>query len=298
MRMDPTVSGFLSYLRDEKNYSRATLSAYGNDLLDFVSYVTARRRPFSPTAVDQNTLRLYLGTLLERRFSRRSIARKLACLKSFFTYLHKKRIISGNPAANISSPRLEQRVPQYLDESAMDALMRLPDQSTPIGVRDAAILELFYSTGIRLAELIGLETGDLDAAGATIRVTGKGSKERILPVGRRAIAALNRYNAVRSTLVGARSGETLFLTVRGLRLNPKGVNLLVSSYIGKVSELTKKSPHILRHTFATHMLNHGADLRAVKELLGHESLSTTQIYTHVSVEHLKRTYAQAHPKAS
>ncbi len=296
--MDPTATGFLSYLREEKNYSPATLSAYGNDLLDFTKYAAQHSGSFSPSAVDQITLRSYLGDLLDRRFSRRSIARKLACLKSFFSYLHKKKIISGNPAANISSPRLEQRVPQYLDESAMQALMNQPDQSTPIGIRDAAILELFYSTGIRLAELIGLDAGDLDISGSTVRVTGKGSKERILPVGRKAIAALKRYLAVRSRLVGPKSGEALFLTVRGLRLNPKGVNVLVSSYIGKVSELTKKSPHVLRHTFATHMLNHGADLRAVKELLGHESLSTTQIYTHVSVEHLKRTYAQAHPKAS
>jgi len=298
--MDPTVSGFLTYLREEKNYSPATLSAYENDLVDATGFVTRQSGEFVPAHIDQNILRLYLGNLLDRDYSRRSIARKLACLKSFFAYLHKKKLISGNPVANISFPRLDQRVPQYLEESAMADLMNLPDRSTPAGLRDVAILELFYSTGIRLAELIGVNTGDIDLADATIRVTGKGSKDRILPIGRKAIAALKGYLSIRSKLVRdeRRSGRAFFLTVRGLRLNPKGVNIIVSSYIGQVSELTKKSPHVLRHTFATHMLNHGADLRAVKELLGHESLSTTQLYTHVSVEHLKRTYAQAHPKAS
>jgi integrase/recombinase XerC len=180
--------------------------------------------------------------------------------------------------------------------------MKQPDITTTIGKRDAAILELFYSTGMRLSELINLQLSDVDFYGCAMRVTGKGSKDRILPFGRPAKDALQNYIARRSELlpkkVEKEVANVLFLTQRGKRLSPKGVNVLMNEYIGRVSEIEKKSPHVLRHTFATHLLNRGADLRAVKELLGHESLSTTQVYTHVSVDRLKRIYAQAHPKAS
>ncbi len=176
--------------------------------------------------------------------------------------------------------------------------MDQPDRSLPEGVRDAAILELLYGTGIRLSELIGLSRIDVDFPGSTIKVTGKGSKDRIIPLGRKAAEAVRAYLAVRPSFETPRSPSLLFLTRRGYSLNPKGVNLLMNRYIGAVSDIQKKSPHVLRHTFATHLLNRGADLRAVKEMLGHESLSTTQIYTHVSIERLKKVYSQAHPKAS
>jgi integrase/recombinase XerC len=300
--MDRTVSGFLRYLREERNYSPCTVAAYEDDLNDFGAFL---RRHFSgdPAAlddIDHLTIRLYLGDLLERRYSRRSVARKLACLKSFFKFLHRRKIIDRNPAAAVAAPRLAVRIPEYLDESDVVALMDQPDRSTDIGVRDRAILELFYSTGMRLSELIGLDMDDLDLENATVKVTGKGSKQRILPVGGKALEALQQWLGVRDRFVrnDGKGGHALFLSARGLRLNPKGVNMLVGSYISQVSERMKKSPHVLRHTFATHLLSRGADLRAVKELLGHESLSTTQVYTHVSIEHLKRVYAQAHPKSS
>jgi len=165
-------------------------------------------------------------------------------------------------------------------------------------MRDAAILELLYGTGIRLSELIGLSEEHLDLHGGTIKVTGKGNKERIIPLGKKAAEAVRSYQTVRQTFATPRSPAVLFLTVRGFRLNPKGVNILVNRHIAAVSSIQKKSPHVLRHTFATHLLNRGADLRAVKEMLGHESLSTTQIYTHVSIERLKKIYSQAHPKAT
>ncbi len=207
-----------------------------------------------------------------------------------------------NPASNVATPKLQKRLPQYLDEGSVADLMAQPDASTVLGKRDAAILELFYSTGIRLSELIGLRLSDVSFEGGTIRVTGKGSKDRIIPFGQPARNALRRYVTCRKELLRQRAeggeAETLFLTVRGKRLNPKGVNVLVNEYIGRVSEIKKKSPHVLRHSFATHLLNRGADLRAVKELLGHESLSTTQLYTHVSVDRLRKVYTQAHPKAS
>jgi integrase/recombinase XerC len=178
-------------------------------------------------------------------------------------------------------------------------MMALPDVSTPAGRRDRAILELLYGTGIRLGELIGLDDAQVDLKGGTIRVLGKGRKVRIVPVGRKAIDAITRYRAVRAGLVASAGADcgALFVSDRGKRMYPKGIYLLVQRYIGAVSDIEKKSPHVLRHTFATHLLNRGADIRAVKELLGHESLSTTQLYTHVTVERLKRIYAQAHPKA-
>lgn len=301
--MPSHIKDFLHYLTVERNYSPHTITAYEDDLRQFMEFV---QRHYSDTsysiqAIDHVTVRLFLGDCLEQGFSRSSIARKVACLKSFFKFLQKTGVVQMNPAANVAAPKLQKRLPQYLDEASVTSLMSQPDRSTVLGKRDAAILELFYSTGIRLSELIGLQISDVNFDGGTIRVTGKGSKDRIIPFGRPAKNALRKYIACRSELVSQKNegvGGTLFLTIRGMRLNPKGVNLLVNEYIGKVSEIAKKSPHVLRHTFATHLLNRGADLRAVKELLGHESLSTTQIYTHVSVDRLKKIYSQAHPKAS
>jgi integrase/recombinase XerC len=220
-------------------------------------------------------------------------------LRSFYKYLLRNGIIPANPTVLVQTPKLERRLPQFLDEESVRQLMEQPDRATPEGTRDAAILEMFYSTGIRLSELLNVTLDDVDLDGGTIKVVGKGSKERIVPIGSRARDAVRHYLAVRHHfLPQSTSPRWIFLTVRGKRMSPKGVNLLVNRYIGAVSEIQKKSPHVLRHTFATHLLDRGADLQAVRELLGHESLSTTQVYTHVSVERLKKVYAQAHPKGS
>ncbi len=302
--MESQIRKYLEYLETERNYSPNTIAAYEDDLRQFTEFLHKHfsDKSFSLADIDQVTIRLFLGDCLEQEFSKRSIARKLACLKSFFKYMYKIHEVKANPASNVATPKLEKRLPQYLDEESIKKLMQQPDTSTTMGKRDAAILELFYSTGIRLSELINLRRGDVDFPGGTIRVTGKGSKDRIVPFGRPAKAALQQYLGSRTDLLPRRPtkeiSEILFLTKRGKRLNPKGVNLLMNDYIGRVSEIQKKSPHVLRHTFATHLLNRGADLRAVKELLGHESLSTTQVYTHVSVDRLKKIYLQAHPKAT
>ena len=302
--LEQKVKLFLQYLARERNYSMNTVTSYEDDLRQFQDFL---RRHFeganyTSDSVDNVTVRLFLGDLLEQRFSKASIARKLAAVKSFFRYLRKRHDVKHHPALNVASPKLEKRLPQYLDEKTVETLMAQPDRAKPEGLRDAAILELFYSTGIRLSELIALQVPDLDFGNSTIKVTGKGNKQRIVPFGRPAKNALQQYLRERSNLAGGRvskeDSHTVFLTARGKRMSPKGVNLLMNKYIGGVSEIQKKSPHILRHTFATHLLNRGADLRAVKELLGHESLSTTQVYTHVSVDRLKKVYAQAHPKAS
>jgi integrase/recombinase XerC len=299
--MQSHIRAFLRSLRIERNYSPHTVAAYGSDLREFLEYLESAfpGRGVAPGDVDRAAIRRFLAWLHDRHFATRSIARKLACLKSFFRYLRKQHIIAASPAMNVVSPTLERRLPRTLDERSVAHLMDQPDRTSAKGARDAAILEILYGCGIRLSELIGLRLADIDFEGGTIKVTGKGSKQRIVPFGSKARSALQTYIALRSELSLRGSGPpNLFLSSRGKAMSPKGVNRLMNRYIGMVSEIEKRSPHVLRHTFATHLLNRGADLRAVKELLGHESLSTTQLYTHVSVDHLRKVYAQAHPKAS
>jgi len=293
------VEGFLRALSDERGYSPRTVAAYRVDLGQFLTFLKRHAGDAGVEAVDQRLVRRFLGELLEEGFSKRSVARKIACLKSFFKWLRRKHVVPTDPTLLVGTPRLEKRLPQFLDERAAALVMEQPDRSSPEGARDAAILELFYSTGMRLGELLGLRGGDLNREDRTVKVTGKGQKQRILPVGSRAMEALDLYLGVRGRLLAPAAGDpgTLFVTKRGKPMSPKGVNLIVGGYINRVSEIEKKSPHVLRHTFATHLLNRGADLQAVKELLGHASLSTTQVYTHVSVDRLRKVYAQAHPKA-
>ncbi|MDI6767062.1 MAG: tyrosine recombinase XerC [Bacteroidota bacterium] len=297
------IQKYLKYIRTEKNYSPHTISSYEDDLISFNDFLSKHfsRSAYSVTEIDHLTLRLFLGDLLEKGKSKRTVARNLASLRSFFKYLVKHRVVKVNVALNMVTPKLSKMLPVFLDEQSTAEIMHIPVDSTVGGLRDRAILELFYSTGIRLNELISLNIGDIDFWNNTVKVMGKGSKQRIIPIGKMAIGALKRYLAVRGELLSpnTHSGDknAIFLSTRGKRLYPKGVYLIVKKNIERVSEIEKKSPHILRHTFATHLLNRGADLRAVKELLGHENLSTTQLYTHVTVDKLKRIYKQAHPKA-
>ena len=294
---------FLEFIEGEKNYSAHTVSAYEDDLSQFHEFLV---RHFSTnmvdiSQVDQLTIRLFLGDLLDQGMSKKSVARKLAAIRSLFKFLLNRNIVQSNPVLNVVTPRLAKKLPSFVDEAIVHRMMNLPDLSTLTGLRDRAILEFLYGTGIRLSELIDLNLGDVDLNNDTVKVFGKGSKQRVVPVGRKAKEAVKKYLTRRHELLEETTPEmdrkALFLSARGLRMYPKGVYLIVSKYIGSVCEIEKKSPHVLRHSFATHLLDRGADLRAVKELLGHESLSTTQIYTHVTVDRLKRIYNQAHPKA-
>lgn len=303
--MQNSVRIFLQYLKGERNCSPHTLVSYEDDLGQFLSYLSRVKSEALTDVgkVDHQTIRGFLHDLLEQGYSRRSIARKLACLKSFFRFLRRGNYITANPATAVQAPKLPKTLPTVLAEHEIALLMDQPDRSTPEGLRDRALLEILYGTGIRLAEVIGLNWSDIHWSDATLKITGKGNKQRIVPYGRKAERALREYATVRSSVVDPpyqdeTGGEAVFVTKRGKRLSPKGVNVLMNRYIGRVSEIKKKSPHVLRHSFATHLLDRGADLKAVQELLGHESLSTTQIYTHVSVERLKKVYVQAHPKAS
>jgi tyrosine recombinase XerC len=296
-----SVHSFLAYLRGERNYAVHTVAAYEDDLRQFMEFVSGAvgENP-APEDLTPELVRRFLGSLVSRDFARRSVARKLACLRSFFRYLVRTGTLDHNPTTSIATPRLDRRLPSYLGERDAELLMDQPDRSTPEGCRDAAMLEVLYGTGIRLAELLGLDFADVDLRRGTLRVTGKGSKQRVVPLGGKAREALSTYLQLRASFAArATAGVRLpvFLTARGKAMSPKGVNRLVNKYIARVSEIQKRSPHVLRHSFATHLLDRGADLQAVRELLGHESLSTTQVYTHVSVERLKKVYAQAHPKA-
>jgi tyrosine recombinase XerC len=298
--MHTSVRNFLEYLEIERNYSANTIRSYEADLHQFITYLDSNRI-HSLDDVRKPLLRSYLSSLLDSGLTKKSVARKIACLRSFFRYARRHKITTTNPTLTLVSPKLDKRLPSYLDESATKRLFDSVDTMTPEGRRSAAILELFYSTGMRLSELINLDVDDIDFAQGVVKVTGKGSKQRILPVGRRALQAVQEYLQDRRRVFlkqNKAGGESaLFVTSKGSRFYPQAVIRMVKSMIGKVSEIEKRSPHVIRHSFATHLLNRGADLRAVKELLGHESLSTTQVYTHVSTEQLKKIYRQSHPKA-
>lgn len=290
------VRSFLEYLDAERGYSSHTISAYQNDLTQFVEFLKGQRI-LSFDRVTKNTLRLFLVHSLQAGLSKKSIARRVASIRSLFKFLHRRRIIHTNPTLTLLSPKVERRLPVFLDERTMKHAVEAPDPTQPTGKRNAAILELLYSTGIRLSELIGLRISDVDFGRKTLKVQGKGNKQRIVPLGSAALQALQKYLDERKGLDVLKNDEPLFVTTKGTKLYPVAVNRIVRKYLEQVTEVEKKSPHVIRHSFATHLLNRGADLAAVRELLGHESLSTTQIYTHVSTERVKKVYRQAHPKA-
>lgn len=298
--MEKILRRFLEYLESERNYSANTILAYETDLITAIRFFR-RNAIHTFESVNKDVLRNLLGSLMDQGFSRRSVARKIASLRSFFKYLRRQKIIDGNPALALLTPKLRKMLPEFLNEQAVERLFSLPEPAGPDGKRDTAILELLYSTGIRVSELIHLNVDDIEQREGLIKVKGKGSKERVVPIGRKALDAIYEYLKTRKdvrTRTSRASGEfPLFLAKHGERLYPQAVGRMVRKVIGKISEIEKKSPHVLRHTFATHLLNRGADLRAVKELLGHESLSTTQVYTHVSAARMKKVYNDAHPKA-
>lgn len=292
------VRSFLAYLEGERASSPNTVTAYAADLTRFCGSLIRDTRPLD--RVDRSYLRQYVGGLYDDGRSSSTVARHVASLKSFFRFLVRRGVLRVNPAATLAQPRKARRLPAVLEESAVVTMLDSMDSSTPWGSRDRAILEVLYGGGIRLQELLELRLGDIDRHDDTIKVLGKGRKERIVPVGRGALKALDAYVGQRHELAvqgSGYAGDVLFLTNGGRPLYARFVQRLVRARIREVSEIARQSPHVLRHSVATHLLNRGADLRAVKELLGHASLSTTQIYTHVSATQLKRVYHQAHPKA-
>jgi integrase/recombinase XerC len=292
------IDQFLHYLRYQRKYSEHTLESYRNDLTQFVEFLESTRRHnyVSLSSVETNHIKDFLGHLLMLGLEKRSIARKLSSIKSLFRYFLREGLIQENPSAVITSPKLDKRLPVILDMNQAGKLMELPSADTFEGIRDRAILELLYGAGLRLNELLTLRISNLDISTDTIRVTGKRNKERIVPMGSKAKIGIKKYLEIRGRTVRS-SNLVVFVNEKGKPLYPLAIQKMVKKHMSKLSEQEHLSPHVLRHAFATHLLDKGADLFAVKELLGHESLSTTQIYTHVSTERLKRVYQQAHPRA-
>jgi integrase/recombinase XerC len=306
------VRRFLSYVEIERRYSPRTVEAYQNDLLGSdATGGTPRRAPsFSlflveslgvddPALLDvsQREVRGFIAALHRAKLSRRSIARKLAAVKSLFRFCTARGLVEANPSRLVQTPKLEKRLPTMLTVDETSRMMELPDVSTASGCRDLVVLELLYSTGIRRAELAGIRTGDVDRRAATVRVRGKGNKERIIPFGRAAAAAIEAYRAKRGEIATGESADILLVRDNGRPLDGGTIYRIVRRYMSSVTDQKKRSPHVLRHSFATHMLDSGAGLREVGEMLGHASLASTQVYTHVTIERLKEVYERAHPRA-
>jgi len=295
------VESFLQYLDRERGFSERTLCAYQTDLKQFIAFVSEylQSPAVSPQDVDRACIRHFLGRLRQRGLKRRSVARKLASIRSFFKYLCRMRVIQQNPAYGIASPKLDKRLPLFLDVDRTTRAMELPGGEDFLSWRDRALLEVLYSTGIRVSELVNLDISSVDGLGGVVKVKGKGRKQRVVPIGRKALESLREYLPWRGRLLQqlGSQNQALFLNRYGKRLSHRAVQRIVTRYLSMVSEQKGLSPHVLRHSFATHLLDAGADLQAVRELLGHVSLSTTQIYTHVTTDRLKKIYHQAHPRA-
>lgn len=317
--MREQLKAFLEYLELNRNASAHTVRAYDSDLSQFLDAMArARQRKVSelvPADLDSLSIRAFMSDLHARGNARASAARKLTAVRTFCRYLRREGLIADDPSALVGAPKREQKLPAHLDVAEMDRLLSMPDASTPLGRRDRAILELFYASGLRLSELVGLDLDDINLSSRMVRVLGKGRKERIVPFNHAAEKALRAWladcarfapdsspsgRASRGAQKAGRQGrrrEPLFVNYQGGRLSTRSVDRLVKRYVAMCSTRFGISPHALRHSFATHLLQRGADLRAIQELLGHARLSTTQRYTHVNTAELIETYRKAHPRA-
>lgn len=289
--MNRYLEKFLRYLEIEKNYSPHTLLNYKLDLGGFFKFLGEAE----VESVDYLMLRRYLAFLREKNLSARSVARKLSALRSFFKFLTREGLLKADPATSLSSPKQEKRLPSFLTEQEVFRVIEsafAKDSRDERGLRDRAILETFYSSGLRISELVGLNKEDIDFIGGIVKVRGKGKKERLVPIGEKALSAIRAYLDARK-----KDSQSVFLNKNGTRITDRGVRNVVKKYIRAASVSQGVCPHTFRHSFATHLLNRGADLRSVQELLGHANLSTTQIYTHLTTEKLKNVYDKAHPRA-
>ncbi len=292
--MNPHVQNFLKFLESEKNASSHTVKNYAIDLREFSAFLDQK----GVESVDYIDIRSFLALLKDKNYSKSSISRKLACIRSFFKFLAREEVVKTNPSAGIATPKREKKLPNFLEREEVVRLIESPAAASWEGKRDRAILETLYSSGLRVSELVGLNQDDLDFFSALVRVRGKGKKERIVPLGQAALKAVQEYTGHKPPKMRDNGQKKpLYLNRSGGRLTDRSVRRMILKYC-RVTGLKKEvSPHMLRHSFATHMLDNGADLRSVQELLGHENLSTTQIYTHVTTKRLKEAYEAAHPRA-
>jgi integrase/recombinase XerC len=304
---DDRVQDFLLHLEKERDVSPHTLKAYKRDLGEFSAFLSQYygEREWSWQGIDRLAMRGFMSHLTRKKLSKRSIARALSAVRSFYSYMNRNEIVDSNPARSVGSPKLDKYLPGYLDRAQIDLLFQTAALHAQEGrftdVRNNAILELFYSTGMRLSELRGINRADIDLLSQQVKVRGKGRKERIIPVGDHASLALRNYESKRDDLlrqaIKSADRTAFFLSSRGKRISLRAIQSAVTGFLDRIDEDAGLSTHSLRHTFATHLLDAGADLRAVQELLGHASISTTQIYTHTSVERLKEVYRKSHPRA-
>ncbi len=290
------INEFLNYLRHERNYSERTVQSYGEDLRAFESYFKNQDDHLSWEAVDADVIRDWMESMMDKGNNATSIKRRLSALRSFYRFALSRQLLTRDPAHNIAGPKAAKPLPQFLRESEMDELLDGVEWGDTFkDVRARTILLVFYETGLRLAELVGLDDEAVDMNSRQLKVTGKRNKQRIVPFGEEMAETLKGYMQLRDEKVG-RLSKALFVTEKGLRMNADQVRYEVKKNLSRVSSLKKRTPHVLRHTFATTMLNHEAGLESVKKLLGHESLNTTEIYTHTTFEHLKKVYEEAHPR--
>ena len=302
--MKEHINSYISFLKNEKNYSHNTIISYKNDLLQLLNYLKDYKiiKKNNIQFIDRSIMRKYIVYLKKCDYSVRSICRKISTVRSFFKFLSREGIVDINPTINLITPKIKKKLPSFLYLEEINKLIETPTGHTISGIRDRAILELLYGTGMRVGELVNLNISDIDLYEKTVRVFGKGSKERILPLGNPSIKAVKKYLTVRNIFrknisINKNDLDALFLNRFGGRLSARSIRRLIIKYM-KIAGLNKKiSPHVLRHSFATHLLGGGADLRSVQELLGHESLSTTQIYTHITKERLKVIYKKSHPRS-
>ena len=289
---------FLRYLEFEKRFSPNTLIAYRSDLDQFFSFLSDTYQIHEEEAIRHTHIRSWIVSMIQEKISTRSINRKLSSLKTFFRFLQKRQGLTHNPMLKVQAPKVGKRLPVFVQEDKMEFLFERVDFGEDYeGVRDHAIMEILYSTGMRRAELIGLQITDINFSRNQLLVTGKGNKERLVPFGSQLRNTLSQYIELRNNTFSDPATKNLFLTSKGRPLYPKFVYNLVRRLLSQVTTVEQRSPHVLRHTFATHLSDNGADLNAIKALLGHANLAATQIYTHNSVEKLKKVYQQAHPKA-
>ncbi len=294
--MQDLFNKYINYLVAERNASPYTVRNYTADLLDFFRYLRTKKVS-SLDAVDKHIIRNYLGELVKLDFVKASIARKLSAIRSFYRYLLREKLVASSPVS-ATSPKLDKRLPSFLSPEEINRLLSAPDLSTPQGQRDSALMELLYASGLRVSELVNLNLGQIDLEGREIRVLGKGSKERMVLMGEPAAAALANYlEKGRPKLLSEKSRSAVFLNRYGQRLLARRVQRILEKYTAVCGIDKRVHPHMLRHTFATHMLDGGADLRVVQELLGHASLSSTQIYTHITKSQARKEYLAAHPLA-
>lgn len=293
----PVIHPFLNYLQFEKRYSQHTVISYQTDLTSFFDYVATQYGETELQQLSHIYIRSWLASLKDENLTSKSINRKISTLKSFFKYQLKIGVIKQSPMAKIISPKNEKRLPDFVAAKDMKTLfnhIEFPD--TWQGKTERLLLQLFYNTGMRLSEVINLKDNQVNVFNHALKILGKGNKERIVPISSELLSAIKNYQQERNHLIGKKS-DFLFLNEKGKPLYPKQVYLSVKKYLTAVTTIQKRSPHVLRHSFATHLMNNGADLNAVKELLGHSSLAATQIYTHNTIEKLKTVYKKAHPKA-